>query len=213
MITRVLVANRGEIAVRIMRACDEMGIDTVAVYSDADAHAPHVRAARHAVRIGPPPPSESYLSIGKLIDAARATGADAVHPGYGFLAENAGFASACQDAGLVFVGPPAEAIAAMGSKIAARRAMQQAGVPVVPGETPVNQSDAALASCGTRPTWLSRSPEPGMKPVPRSATVRSTSSAWSRTRATSKSRCWQTTTDTWCTCSSATAPCSAAIRK
>jgi len=149
MITRVLVANRGEIAVRIMRACDEMGIDTVAVYSDADAHAPHVRAARHAVRIGPPAPSESYLSIGRLIDAARATGADAVHPGYGFLAENAGFASACRDAGFVFVGPSPEAIAAMGSKIAARRAMQQAGVPVVPGETPGDQSDPSLAAAAS----------------------------------------------------------------
>ena len=150
MITRVLVANRGEIAVRIMRACDEMGIDTVAVYSDADAHALHVRAARHAVRLGPASPSESYLSIGKLIDAARATGADAVHPGYGFLAEHAGFAAACHDAALVFVGPPAEAIAAMGSKIAARRAMQLAGVPVVPGETPTDQSDASLAAAAGR---------------------------------------------------------------
>jgi acetyl-CoA carboxylase biotin carboxylase subunit len=150
MITRLLVANRGEIAVRIMRACDEMGIDTVAVYSDADALAPHVRAARHAVRIGPPAPSESYLSIGRLIDAARATGADAVHPGYGFLAENAGFAAACGEAGLVFVGPPAEAIAEMGSKIAARRVMQQAGVPVVPGETPADQSDASLVAAAGR---------------------------------------------------------------
>jgi acetyl-CoA carboxylase biotin carboxylase subunit len=150
MIRRVLVANRGEIAIRILRACDELGIDTVAVYSDADAGAPHVLAARHAVRLGPPPPAESYLSIDRILEAARAAGADAVHPGYGFLAENAAFASACQEAGVIFVGPPPDAIAAMGSKISARRLMEGAGVPVVPGDTPADQSDAAVQAAARR---------------------------------------------------------------
>ena len=150
MIRKVLVANRGEIAVRILRACDELGIDTVAVYSDADAGAPHVLAAGHAVRIGSPPPAESYLAIDRIIEAARAAGADAIHPGYGFLAENAAFASACQAADLIFVGPPPAAIAAMGSKISARRLMERAGVPVVPGETPADQSDASIEAAARR---------------------------------------------------------------
>jgi acetyl-CoA carboxylase biotin carboxylase subunit len=150
MIRRVLVANRGEIALRIMRACDELGIDTVAVYSDADDGAPHVLAARRAVRIGPPPPADSYLAGDRIIEAALAAGADAIHPGYGFLAENAAFAAACEAAGLSFVGPPPAAIAAMGSKISARRLMERAGVPVVPGETPVDQSDASLAAAARR---------------------------------------------------------------
>jgi acetyl-CoA carboxylase biotin carboxylase subunit len=150
MIRKVLVANRGEIALRILRACDELGIGTIAVYSDADAGAPHVLAAGHAVRIGAPPPAESYLASGRIIEAARAAGADAVHPGYGFLAENAAFASACQDAGLIFIGPPAAAIAAMGSKISARRLMARAGVPVVPGETPADQSDASIEAAARR---------------------------------------------------------------
>ena len=144
MIRRLLVANRGEIALRILRACDELGIETVAVYSDADASAPHVISAGQAVRIGPPPPAESYLSVRGILDAARSTGADAIHPGYGFLAENATFAAACEEAGLTFVGPPPAAISAMGSKISARRLMHRAGVPVVPGETPADQSDASL---------------------------------------------------------------------
>jgi acetyl-CoA/propionyl-CoA carboxylase biotin carboxyl carrier protein len=143
---RVLIANRGEIAIRIIRACREMEIESVAVYSDADAEAPHVLAAGRAVRIGPPAPAESYLSIPAVIEAARSTGSDAVHPGYGFLSENASFARACEEAGLVFVGPPAGVIERMGSKIAARELMEAAKVPVVPGMVPHDQSDAGVVA-------------------------------------------------------------------
>ena len=132
-LTRVLVANRGEIALRIIRACHEEGLEAIGVYSAADRGAAHVRAADRAVAIGPAAPSQSYLSIDRLISAARETGADAVHPGYGFLAERAAFAEAVERAGLSFVGPPATAIRAMGDKTEARRRMQAAGVPVVPG--------------------------------------------------------------------------------
>ena len=142
---RLLIANRGEIAIRIIRACREARIESVAVYSDADAGAPHVSAADRALRIGPAPAPESYLSIPALIEAAHASGADAVHPGYGFLSENAAFASACEAAGLIFVGPPTDAIERMGSKIAARELARSAGVPVVPGITPPYQTDGALA--------------------------------------------------------------------
>jgi len=144
VIKRLLIANRGEIAVRIIRACRELGVETVAVFSDADAHAPHVLAADAAVGLGPPPPRESYLKVDSLIDAARDSGADAVHPGYGFLSERAHFARACEEAGLIFVGPPSSAIERMGSKVGARRLMQEAGVPVVPGEAPEDQGDRAL---------------------------------------------------------------------
>jgi len=130
---KILVANRGEIAVRVMRTCREMGIRTVAVYSDADRGALHVRTADEAVRLGPAPSRESYLRIDKIIEAAKATGAEAVHPGYGFLSERAEFVRACEAAGLVFIGPPAEAMDAMGEKTQARRRMIEAGVPVVPG--------------------------------------------------------------------------------
>ena len=141
---RVLIANRGEIAIRIARACREGGMESVAVYSDADRDAPHVRAADRAVHIGPAPSSQSYLSIPAVIDAARSTSCQAVHPGYGFLSENASFARACEQAGLVFVGPPPAVIDRMGSKIAARELMAGAGVPVVPGLTAADQSDAGL---------------------------------------------------------------------
>ena len=145
MIRRLLIANRGEIAVRIARACRELGIESTAVYSDADAHALHVRAADRAVRLGPAAAAESYLSVAAIVEAARAAGADAVHPGYGFLAEQPALAAACVEAGLVFVGPPAGVLESMGSKIGARKMMAAAGVPIVPGETPVDQSDAAIA--------------------------------------------------------------------
>ncbi len=141
-VTKVLVANRGEIAVRIMRACRELGISAVAVYSEADRTSLHVQHADQAVCIGPPSPLESYLKIDALLDAARATGADAIHPGYGFLAENTNFAERVEGAGLTFVGPPSAAIRAMGSKLGARAIMSKAGVPVVPG-TESGSNDAA----------------------------------------------------------------------
>ena len=144
MIRRLLIANRGEIAVRLIASCRELGIRSLAVYSEADAHAVHVEAADEAICIGPAPPRDSYLSIPAIIRAAQTLDAEAIHPGYGFLSENAGFASACEVAGIIFVGPPADVIARMGSKIAARRLMQDAGVPIVPGETPDDQSDAGL---------------------------------------------------------------------
>jgi 3-methylcrotonyl-CoA carboxylase alpha subunit len=145
MFRRLLIANRGEIAVRIIRACRELGIESVAVYSDADARALHVALADCALRIGPPPALQSYLSIEAILKAARDSGAQAVHPGYGFLAENDRFAAACVAAGLVFVGPPAEIIARLGSKPAARQTAADAGIPVVPGATPADQGDAGIA--------------------------------------------------------------------
>jgi acetyl/propionyl-CoA carboxylase alpha subunit len=149
---RVLIANRGEIAVRIIRACRDLGIETVAVYSDADAAAAHVRLADAAVRLGPPPPTESYLRIDAVIDAARATGAEAIHPGYGFLAERAAFARAAEDAGIVFVGPTSDAIEALGDKLHARRLAAQVGVPSVPGTldpAPVDRPDQVDAIVAT----------------------------------------------------------------
>jgi acetyl-CoA carboxylase biotin carboxylase subunit len=138
---RVLVANRGEIAVRVIRGAHELGLETVAVFSDADERSLHVRVAGSAWRIGPPPSSESYLRADRLLEVAERAGCDAVHPGYGFLSENAEFAQAVMDAGLVWVGPPPDAIASMGSKTAARTAMHQAGVPVVPGTLRALTSD------------------------------------------------------------------------
>src|SRR3954465_14316230 len=135
MFTKILVANRGEIALRVIRACREMGIASVAIYSDADARAPHVREADEAVNVGAPPSSESYLKGDRIIEAAKQVGANAIHPGYGFLSEREWFARAVRDAGLVFIGPPPEAIAAMGSKTAARQLAIAADVPVVPGTT------------------------------------------------------------------------------
>ncbi|GGR66644.1 acetyl/propionyl-CoA carboxylase subuit alpha [Streptomyces humidus] len=144
MFDTVLVANRGEIAVRVIRTLRAMSVRSVAVFSDADADARHVREADTAVRIGPPPAADSYLSAGRLLEAAARTGAQAVHPGYGFLAENAGFARACADAGLVFIGPPADAIALMGDKIRAKATVRAAGVPVVPGSSGSGLTDEQL---------------------------------------------------------------------
>jgi 3-methylcrotonyl-CoA carboxylase alpha subunit len=145
-IDKVLVANRGEIALRVMRTCHAMGIATVAVYSDADADAPFVRFADEAVRIGPPPARESYLVINAVLDAARTTGATAIHPGYGFLSENARFSAAVAEAGLVFIGPPAGVIEQLGSKQAAKRIAAHAGVPTVPGYSGDDQSTAAFVA-------------------------------------------------------------------
>src|ERR1700684_4337508 len=133
MFKKILIANRGEIAVRIIRACREMGIATVAVYSDVDRAALHVRKSDEAYPIGPAAAAESYLRMDKILDIAKRSGAEAIHPGYGFLSENAKFAQACADAGVKFIGPTAAAMEAMGSKTRARQAMEKAGVPFVPG--------------------------------------------------------------------------------
>jgi acetyl-CoA carboxylase, biotin carboxylase subunit len=144
MFKKILVANRGEIAVRVIRACQERGVKAVAVYSDADRSALHVRFAGEAYRIGPPPARESYLNIPAIIDVAKRSGAEAVHPGYGFLSENGEFAQAVMDAGLAWVGPAPSAIYAMGDKVMARRRMIEAGVPVVPGSDSVEGCDACM---------------------------------------------------------------------
>ena len=133
MFSRVLVANRGEIAVRVIRALHELGVEAVAVYSTADRDAAHVALADQAVCIGPPAATESYLGISNVVAAAETTGCEAVHPGYGFLAENADFVRACEDNGLVFIGPPADVVEQLGDKVRAKEAMRAAGVPLVPG--------------------------------------------------------------------------------
>jgi acetyl-CoA carboxylase biotin carboxylase subunit len=148
MFSKILIANRGEIAVRVIRACHELGITAVAVCSETDRDALHVRMADEAVTIGPPPAYESYLNAERILDAARRTGAQAIHPGYGFLSENAEFAQAVQEAGIVFIGPPPEAIQAMGDKAQARERMQGSGVPVVPGYQG-SEDEAALAQAAS----------------------------------------------------------------
>jgi acetyl/propionyl-CoA carboxylase alpha subunit len=151
---RLLVANRGEIALRVIRACRELGIAPIAVHSDADVDALHVRAADHSERIGPPAAAESYLSIPAIVDAAQRSGADAIHPGYGFVSENADFARAVEAAGLVFVGPPPTALEALGNKLAARRSAAEAGVPIVPGTTVAIEDDLSAVDAVGYPVML-----------------------------------------------------------
>ena len=150
MFKKILIANRGEIAIRILKACQEMGISTVAVYSDADAYSPHVHLADEAICLGDPSPLESYLNIPKIIDAAIETNAEAIHPGYGFLAENADFAYACREAGIKFIGPEPEVIELMGDKIAAKKKMEKAGVPVIPGYHGERQENDFLVKQGKK---------------------------------------------------------------
>ena len=133
LFSKILIANRGEIAVRVMRTCRDLGIRTVAVFSDADRESAHVRAAGEALRLGPAPPAESYLAVGKVIDAARRSGADAIHPGYGFLSENPGLPEACKKARIIFIGPDAGPMAKLGNKLEARKLAERAGLHVLPG--------------------------------------------------------------------------------
>jgi acetyl-CoA carboxylase, biotin carboxylase subunit len=146
MFRKILIANRGEIALRVIRACREMGIRTVAVFSEADRESLHVRFADEDVCIGPPPARESYLNIPRIIAAAEITGADAVHPGYGFLAENAEFSEICEKSDLTFIGPTPEQIRVMGDKAAARRTMREVGVPIVPGTDAIDDAEEGLAA-------------------------------------------------------------------
>ena len=150
MFKRILIANRGEIAVRVIRACRELDIESVAVFSDADRASLHVREADFAVNVGAPPAAESYLNTERIIDAAARTGAEAVHPGYGFFSENANFARAVEAAGLTFIGPPASAIEQMGDKVAARKLMMAAGVPVVPGSPGTLESEDEVRAVASR---------------------------------------------------------------
>ena len=149
MIQKVLVANRGEIAVRIIRSCREMGIESVAVYSDADRSAMHVRYADEAYRLGPAPSNESYLNVDAIIKVAKDCGAHAIHPGYGFLSENADFANRVRDEGLIFIGPSAEAINDMGDKMRARELMKKANVPIVPGSEALNDNEDEIKKTAT----------------------------------------------------------------
>ena len=231
MFSAVLIANRGEIACRIIRAARKLGLRAIAVYSDADVDSPHARLADVAIRIGPAAARESYLDGAAIIAAARAAGADCVHPGYGFLSENADFAQACADAGLTFIGPPPSAIRAMGLKDRARALMQAAGVPVTPGYHGDEQDPDALARAAAKlgyPVMIKAaagggstpppiSPTPWRAPVARrqapSAMTASSSNPSSRIRVTSRCRYSPTPMAAWCICSSAIARCSVDIRR
>ena len=238
MFDKILIANRGEIALRVLRACKELGIPTVAVHSTADADAMHVRLADESVCIGPPAAKDSYLNIPALLAACEITGADAVHPGYGFLAENARFAEILAEHNVHFIGPRPEHIRLMGDKIAAKRAAVELGIPTVPGSDGGVGSDAeARAACGgcrlsgdaqgcrgrrrarhesgpcRERTSAARSPPRARSRRRRSATIRSISRNISSARATSKSRCWATAKAAPSISASVTVRCSAGIRK
>ena len=238
MFQKILIANRGEIALRVLRACKELGIQTVAVHSTADADAMHVRLADESVCIGPPPSRDSYLNIHQIVAACEITGADAVHPGYGFLSENANFADILAAHNITFIGPSGDHIRIMGDKIAAKRTAKRLGIPVVPGSDGAvtdeergqahrrrdrlsgpHQGDGrrrrtrheGRAHRGRPDRGACRRPAP--KPAPPSATTPSTSRNISRSRATSKSRCSATARATPSISASATARCSAATRR
>jgi len=218
MFKRILIANRGEIACRIIKTARRLGIETVAVYSDADKDALHVEMADSAVHIGPPQASESYLRIDKVVAACRESGAEAVHPGYGFLSERKAFAEALAQAGITFIGPNPGAIAAMGDKIESKKAAASAKVSTVPGflgviEDPAHavriaddigypvmiKASAGGGGKGMRVAWTRwprASPAPGPRPSPHSATIGYSSRNSSSIRVTSRSRCWATSTAT-----------------
>ena len=237
MFKKILIANRGEIACRVIRTAKAMGIKTVAVYSDADARAPHVRMADESVRIGPAAAAESYLKAELIIDACKATGAEAVHPGYGFLSERASFVEALSAAGIAFIGPPANAIAAMGDKIESKKLAKAAGVSVVPGYLgEIADTDEAVKIAGEigYPVMMKASAGGGGKGMRlayseadvregfeatkreglrRSATTACSSRNSSRTRATSRSRCSATSMARCSISASANARSSGATRK
>jgi 3-methylcrotonyl-CoA carboxylase alpha subunit len=200
---RVLIANRGEIAVRIIKACQELGVHSVAIYSDVDAGAPHVQMADEAHPLGGTTPLESYLNVEKVLGIAVETRTQAIHPGYGFLSENADFAKAVEDAGMTFIGPPSGAISSMGSKIEAKTIMEKAGVPVIPGYHGEEQEIDQLVARASGVEY----------PLMPSATVRSFSNGTWRTRGTSRSRSSQTVTAEPSTFSSASAPSRGGIRR
>jgi geranyl-CoA carboxylase alpha subunit len=233
----VLVANRGEIAVRVIGSARDLGYRTIAVYSEADSDAPHVALADEAVLVGPPPVRESYLDMQRILDAARRTEAGAIHPGYGFLSENAQFAAACAAAGIVFIGPSAQAIELMGNKAAAKRRMLAAGVPCIPGFQEADADDSALisaaaaigyplmvkAAAGGGGRGMRLVAQPADLPPPSTAHARrrrtrlaAVSSSWKRRcygRGTWKYRCSATARAITFTLASGTVPCSGGTRR